>query len=219
MAEKCLLNEKAFLEHYTYDPVLKKTLESVGIGLGAGGAVVGGSAMVAATTGVAGWLSSTFGISYFATAAAGAAATAALPIAIPAALGLGGYLLYKNRKKRKKIDRNCNLNDLASEVGKIIFLPMIAKGNEKIKDCPEQKDSIRKYINKQFIEWGYKQEYADEVLNRWLDSSEKANYIFERYLQKINSLNNDELYNDNCLKSEIPPEQLRKFAVELANKL
>ncbi len=219
MAEKCLLNEKAFLEHYTYNPVLKKALESVGIGLGAGGAVVGGSAMVAATTGVAGWLSSTFGISYFATAAAGAAATAVLPIAIPAALGVGGFLWYKNRKKKKKIERNCSVNDLASEVGKIIFMPMIAKGNNKIKDYPDQKDSIRKFINKQFIEWGYKQEYADEVLNHWLGASENANYMFEGYLQKINSLKDDELYNDNCLKSEIPPEQLRKFAVELANKL
>lgn len=219
MAEQCLLNEKAFLEHYTYNPVLKKALESVGIGLGAGGAVVGGSAMVAATTGVAGWLSSTFGISYFATAAAGAAATAVLPIAIPAALGVGGFLWYKNRKKKKKIERNCSVNDLASEVGKIIFLPMIAKGNNKIKDYPDQKDSIRKFIYKQFIEWGYKQEYADEVLNHWLGTFENANYMFEGYLQKINSLKDDELYNDNCLKTEIPPEHLRKFAVELANKL
>ncbi len=96
---------------------------------------------------------------------------------------------------------------------------MIAKGNNKIKDYPDQKDSIRKFINKQFIEWGYKQEYADEVLNHWLGTSENANYMFEGYLQKINSLKDDELYNDNCLKSEIPPEQLRKFAVELANKL
>lgn len=219
MEEKCLLNQNAFLEHYTYNPVLKKALESVGIGLGAGGAVVGGSAMVAASTGIAGWLSSTLGISYFATAAAATAAAAALPIAIPAALGVGGFLYYKNRKNKKKIDMSTHPDDLAKEVGKIIFLPMIAKANEKLKQSPNEKEGVRRLINKKFIEWGYKQEFADEVINRWLDADDDANIQFEGYLSKISRLKDSDMYNDACLKSEIPPEQLRKFAVELAKKI
>ena len=218
MVEKCLLNEKAFLEHYTCNPILKNTLESVGIGLGAGGAVVGGSAMVAATSGIAGWLSSTFGISCFATAAAASAATAVLPVAIPAALGVGVCLYFRNRNRKKKIAHSCGLNDLAKEVGEIIFLPMIAKANEELKVRPD-KDGARKIITKQFIEWGYTTEFADKKLNHWLGSDKDVNSVFEDYLAKINNLKDDELYNNVCLKIEIPPEQLRKFANELANKI
>ena len=219
MAAQCLLNEKAFLEHYTYDPVLRKTLESAGIGIGVGGAVVGGSAMVAATTGFAGFASS-LGIGYFAGAAAATAATAALTVALPAAALVGGIYYFKNRKNKKKIERNCSVNDLAKEVGKIIFLPMIAKGNDKIKVNPANKDGIRKFASKQFIEWGYKQEFADEVLNRWLGMNSDATMkCFEGFLSRIDNMRNDELYNDVYLKSEIPPEQLRKFATELANKV
>lgn len=217
MAEKCLLNEKAFLEHYTYNPVLKKTLESVGIGIGVGGTVVGGSAMVAATTGFAGFASS-LGIGYFAGAAAATAATAAMSVALPAAAIIGGIYYFKNRKNKKKIERNCSVNDLAKEVGKIIFLPMIAKANEELKVRPD-KDGARKFITKQFIEWGYKTEFADEILNHWLGSDEDVNSVFEGYLAKINNLKDDELYNDVCQKAEIPPNELRKFANELANKI
>jgi hypothetical protein len=42
---------------------------------------------------------------------------------------------------------------------------------------------------------------------------------FEGFLTRIDNMKNEELYNDICLKSEIPPEQLRKFATELANKI
>jgi len=220
MAEKCLLNEKAFLEHYTYDPVLKKTIESVGIGIGVGGAVVGGSASVAATTGFVGWLSSTLGITSFATAAAATAATAVLPIAIPTAIAVGGWFYYKNRKKKKEIDRSAFVDDLAKEVGKIIFLPMIAKGNEKILSCPENKDAIRKFIGKHFIEWGYKQEFADEMLSHWLGKDYDATMkCYEGFLTRIDNMKDDDLFNDTCQKSELPSKELRKFATELANKI
>lgn len=43
--------------------------------------------------------------------------------------------------------------------------------------------------------------------------------IFERYLAKINNLKDDELYNDVCQKSELPPNQLRKIATEIANQI
>ena len=206
------------MEHYTYNPVLKKALESAGIGIGVGGAVVSGSAMAAATTGFAGFASS-LGIGYFAGAAAATAATAALSVALPAAVIVGGIYYFKNRKNKKKIETN-HVDDLAKEVGKIIFLPMIAKGNNQIKLCSENNDSVRMRITKQFIEWGYKPEYANEILNYYIGKEYSVVMnIFENYLAKIDKLKNDEWYNDEFHKSEIPPEQLRKFATELANKV
>lgn len=214
MAAKCLLVEKAFLEHYTYDPVLKKTLEAAGIGLGVGGTVVGGSAMVAATTGFAGFASS-LGIGYFAGVAAATAATAALSVALPAAAIVGGIFYLKNRKNKKEIQVS-HIYDLAKEVGKIIFLPMIANGNDKIKLCPENNDRVRRIINKQFFAWGYTPEFANEILNQYIGKEHSVIMdIFERYLEKINNLKDDEWYNDVCQKSEMPPKQLRKFASEL----
>ena len=97
---------------------------------------------------------------------------------------------------------------------------MIAKGNSQIMSFPEKNDGIRKFICKHFIEWGYKQEFADEVLNRWLGVNYAATMkCFEGFLTRIDNMKKDELYNDMCLKSEIPPEQLKKFATELANQI
>lgn len=233
MENKCLVDvhgENAFLEHYKHNPIFKKALESAGIGLGVGGVVVGGSAFAAATTGFAGFTSS-LGIGYFAASAAATAATAALSFAIPAALVIGGVFYIKNRKSKKKIDRgDCHVYELANEVGKIIFLPMIAKANEIIKEHPDYKNDVRKLIEKYFGEWGYKQQYADEVLDKWLGSEDDVNIVFNGYLDKIESLKNDtdsyKEYNDKdtgedivIMKSEVPPKALRQLAVELANKI
>lgn len=219
-----LRSTKAFCEKYS-----KKSFKDFVVAGGAGGAVttvfVGTVSSAAASAAAAatpwavatGWpLIGGLAASKVAAVSA-AAASAAVGTAILPAVVVGGVVTCVMLKKRKKraIQKESGVSDLADAFAHIAWLPMLARASEFCARCPRSREPILRYVQKTMGDWGYSEAYVRNQFDEALSESRDAlDTRYDVYMGKLNAGKIDEL---GVSPQELPPTVVKQFADEFRN--
>ncbi|MBO7463999.1 MAG: hypothetical protein J6T96_15540 [Bacteroidales bacterium] len=242
--EECLSSQRAFKSHYSKNPIVSKIIIALIISLFLGGLVAHSAATSAAevaaqTASHSGWtgfvnhftswpLIGGYAEAYVhdvtteaASEARSKAAIGALPRSIAITFVVFGVLFLLMWKITKCFQKGSSLDALANVVGEFIFLPMLARYNEVISQNPNAEGFAYNSAIEKICEWGYKKEYAENLVNQYLFQfpASDLKQLFIREVAHIESLGKRDLYQGVCYKSEVPPEDIQKLALKLANEV